>query len=144
MKTYSAKPSEIEKKWYLIDAANKTLGRLSSEIAKVLLGKNKPIYTPHLDTGDFVVVINASKIRITGNKLANNVKYRHSGYPGGLKEKSWEKIMDTKPEEIIIQAVKGMLPRNRLARQQIKKLKVYAGTEHPHSAQRPEELKLAL
>jgi len=137
-----AKPKEIEKKWYLIDASGQALGRLSTRVASILRGKHKAIYTPHLDTGDFVVVINASKVRLTGNKLEDKIKYRHTGYPGGLKAESYENIMAEKPEVAILDAVKGMLPRTRLGRAQLKKLKVYAAEEHPHDPQKPEKLEL--
>lgn len=142
MKTYMAKPKEIQRKWYLVDAENKVLGRLATQIATVLRGKHKAMYTPHLDTGDFVVVINAEKVRLTGNKLEKKIRYRHSGYPGGLKEETYEQIMATKPESAIMEAVKGMLPRTRLGRAQIKKLKVYAGSEHPHAPQKLEKLEV--
>lgn len=138
MKTYMAKPAEVDRKWYVIDAANQTLGRLSSEVASILRGKHKPTYTPHVDTGDFVIIINAEKITLTGDKL-NQKKYRyHTGYPGGLKETDYKTMLQKKPEKIIEVAVKGMLPHNRLGNQMIKKLKVYRGTEHPHQAQKPE------
>lgn len=138
MKTYMAKPAEVDRKWYVIDAANQTLGRLSSEVASILRGKHKPTYTPHVDTGDFVIIINAEKITLTGDKL-NQKKYRyHTGYPGGLKETDYKTMLQKKPEKVIEAAVKGMLPHNRLGNQMIKKLKVYRGTEHPHQAQKPE------
>ncbi len=142
MKTLLAKNMEIEKKWYLVDADNLVLGRLSSRVASVLRGKNKPMYTPHVDTGDFVIIINADKVRLTGNKLQNKVYIHHSGYPGGLKSKSAKDLMKSVPEEIVISAVKGMLPKNKLGKLQLKKLKVYKGTDHPHKAQKPEVLKL--
>lgn len=142
MKTLLAKNMEIEKKWYLVDADNLVLGRLSSRVASVLRGKNKPMYTPHVDTGDFVIIINADKIRLTGNKLQNKVYIHHSGYPGGIKTKSVKDLMKNMPEKIIISAVKGMLPKNKLGKLQLKKLKVYKGTDHPHKAQKPEVLKL--
>lgn len=142
MKTLFAKNMEIEKKWYLVDADNLVLGRLSSRVASVLRGKNKPMYTPHVDTGDFVIIVNADKIRLTGNKLQNKVYIHHSGYPGGIKTKSAKDLMKSRPEEIIISAIKGMLPKNKLGKLQLKKLKVYKGTEHPHEAQKPEVLKL--
>jgi len=141
-KTYMAKPKEIEKKWYLIDASGQVLGRLSTKVASILRGKHKAIYTPHLDTGDFVVVINASKVKLTGNKLENKIRYRHTGYPGGIKAESYENIMANKPEMAVYEAVKGMLPRTRLGRAQLKKLKVYAGEEHPHGTQKPEKMEL--
>ncbi|MDD2585954.1 MAG: 50S ribosomal protein L13 [Syntrophomonadaceae bacterium] len=138
MKTYMAKPAEVDRKWYVIDAANQTLGRLSSEVASILRGKHKPTYTPHVDTGDFVIIINAEKIRLTGDKL-NQKKYRyHTGYPGGLKETDYRTLLQKKPEKAIEIAVKGMLPHTRLGNQMITKLKVYRGTEHPHQAQKPE------
>lgn len=142
MKTYMAKPKEIERKWYLIDAENKVLGRLATQVANILRGKHKTTYTPHLDTGDFVVVINASEVRLTGNKLEKKVKYRHTGYPGGIKAEKYEKIMATKPEEAVYEAVRGMVPHTKLGRVQIRKLKVYAGSEHPHEPQKPEKLEI--
>ncbi|HET6850370.1 MAG TPA: 50S ribosomal protein L13 [Gaiellales bacterium] len=141
MKTYSAKPREIEQSWYLVDAEGETLGRLATEIADVLRGKRKPAYTPHVDTGDFVVVVNAEKIHVTGNKLEQKIYYRHSGYPGGLRQRTLAEQLQRRPEEVIRKAVKGMLPKNRLAAAQLKKLKVYAGPEHPHEAQNPAPLK---
>jgi large subunit ribosomal protein L13 len=141
MKTYSAKPREIEQSWYLVDAEGETLGRLATEIADVLRGKRKPAYTPHVDTGDFVVVVNAEKIRVTGNKLEQKIYYRHSGYPGGLRQRTLAEQLQRRPEEVIRKAVKGMLPKNRLAAAQLRKLKVYAGPEHPHEAQNPAPLK---
>jgi large subunit ribosomal protein L13 len=137
MKTYVAKPSDRERNWLLVDAADQTLGRLATQIADALRGKRKPEYTPHIDTGDFVVVVNAEKIRVTGNKLRDKQYHRHSGYPGGLRTRSLEEMLDRRPEEVIRLAVKGMLPRNRLGRQQLRKLKVYAGPDHPHEAQKP-------
>ena len=142
MKTYSAKPGEITREWYLVDTEGKTLGRLATQIADTLRGKRKPQYTPHVDTGDFVVVINAEKIAVTGKKLDEKIYYRHSGYPGGLKERTLREQLDRRPTEVLRKAVKGMLPRNRLARQQITKLKIYAGPEHPHDAQGPKPLPL--
>jgi len=141
MKTYSAKPREIEQSWYLVDAEGETLGRLATDIADVLRGKRKPAYTPHVDTGDFVVVVNAEKIRVTGNKLEQKIYYRHSGYPGGLRQRTLAEQLQRRPEEVIRKAVKGMLPKNRLAAAQLRKLKVYAGPEHPHEAQNPAPLK---
>ncbi|MGA1861901.1 50S ribosomal protein L13 [Deferribacter thermophilus] len=141
MKTTWAKP-DIEKKWYLVDAEGKTLGRLASKIAKILMGKNKPIYTPFIDTGDFVVVINADKIHVTGNKLKSKIYYRHSGYLGGLKQRTLEEMLAKKPEEVLRLAVKRMLPKNRLGRKMLKKLKIYASNEHPHAAQKPEKIEL--
>jgi large subunit ribosomal protein L13 len=137
MRTYSAKPGEITREWYLVDAEGQTLGRLATQIADRLRGKGKPTYTPHVDTGDFVVVVNAEKIAVTGKKLDEKIYYRHSGYPGGLKERTLRVQLERQPAEVIRKAVKGMLPRNRLARQQLTKLKVYAGVEHPHEAQSP-------
>ena len=137
MKTYSAKPGEITRDWYLVDAEGKTLGRLATQIADTLRGKRKPQYTPHVDTGDFVIVVNAEKIRVTGNKLDQKRYYRHSGYPGGLRSRTLREQLDRRPTEVLRKAVKGMLPKNRLASQQITKLKIYAGPEHPHEAQAP-------
>jgi large subunit ribosomal protein L13 len=137
MKTYVAKPTDRERNWLLVDANGQTLGRLSTQIADALRGKRKPTYTPHIDTGDFVVVINAEKIAVTGNKLEDKRYYRHSGYPGGLKSRSLAEQLARQPEEVIRHSVKGMLPRNRLARKQLTKLKIYAGPEHPHAAQQP-------
>jgi large subunit ribosomal protein L13 len=138
MKSYMARPLEVERKWYVVDAEGQTLGRLATEIATVLRGKNKPQYTPHVDTGDFVVVVNAEKVVVTGRKAEQKVYRRHSGYPGGLKETSYEQMMERRPTEILRRAVKGMMPKNRLARQQLRKLKIYAGPEHPHAAQNPQ------
>jgi large subunit ribosomal protein L13 len=140
MKTYSAKPGEVTREWYLVDAEGKTLGRLATQIADTLRGKRKPQYTPHVDTGDFVIVVNAEKIQVTGNKLDQKRYYRHSGYPGGLRSRTLREQLDRRPTEVIRVAVKGMLPKNRLARQQITKLKIYAGPEHPHEAQNPKPL----
>ena len=142
MKTYMAKPNELDRKWFVVDAEGKTLGRLSSEIAKILRGKHKPEFTPHVDTGDFVIVINAEKVEVTGKKLDNEFYRYHTGHPGGLKEISYRRMRDEKPEMFIRNAVKGMLPKNRLGNQMIKKLKVYAGPEHNHAAQKPEALEL--
>jgi large subunit ribosomal protein L13 len=142
MKTYSAKPGEIERRWLLVDAEGKTLGRLATQIADALRGKTKPQYTPHVDTGDFVVVVNADKIAVTGKKLDEKMYYRHSGYPGGLRQRTLREQLERRPTEVLRTAVKGMLPKNRLARQQLTKLKIYAGPEHPHEAQRPEPLPL--
>jgi large subunit ribosomal protein L13 len=142
MKTYSAKPGEIAREWYLVDAEGQTLGRLATRLAEVLRGKGKPQYTPHVDTGDFVVVVNAEKIAVTGNKLDDKMYYRHSGYPGGLKERPLREQLKRRPEEVLRKAVKGMLPRNRLGRQQLTKLKIYAGPEHPHDAQAPKPLEV--
>jgi len=140
MKTYVAKPTDRERNWVLVDANGKTLGRLATQIADVLRGKRKPEYTPHIDTGDFVVVVNAEKIHVSGNKRQDKRYYRHSGYPGGLRSRTFEEMIARRPEEVIRLAVKGMMPRNRLARRQITKLKVYAGPEHPHTAQKPQPL----
>ncbi len=142
MKTYSAKASEIEQRWYVVDADGQTLGRLATRIADTLRGKGKPEYTPHVDSGDFVVVVNAEKIAVTGKKLDEKMYYRHSGYPGGLRARSLRDQLERRPTEVLRSAVKGMLPRNRLARRQITKLKIYAGPEHPHAAQSPEPLPL--
>ncbi|NLY78287.1 MAG: 50S ribosomal protein L13 [Tissierellia bacterium] len=138
MKSYIAKPNEIERKWYVIDAEGKVLGRLASEIAKILSGKNKPTYTPHVDTGDFVIVINADKIKLTGNKLDQKYHRYHTGYPGGLKSITYREMMAKRPERVVELAVKGMLPKNKLGRKMFKKLKVYSGPEHKHEAQKPE------
>ena len=140
MKTYSAKPGEVTREWYLVDAEGKTLGRLATQIADTLRGKRKPQFTPHVDTGDFVIVINAEKIQVTGNKLDQKRYYRHSGYPGGLRSRTLREQLDRRPTEVLRVAVKGMLPKNRLARQQITKLKIYAGPEHPHEDQNPKPL----
>ena len=139
MKTHSTKPSEIARDWWIIDADGAVLGRLASEVAKLLRGKHKANFSPHLDTGDHVVVVNASKVVLTGKKLTDKTMYRHSGYPGGLKSISYARLMSSKPEAAVEQAVKGMLPGNRLGRAMLKKLKVYAGPEHPHGAQNPKE-----
>ncbi len=141
MKTYMASPSTVERKWYVVDATGYTLGRLASEIAKVLRGKNKPTYTPHVDTGDYVIVVNAEKIKVTGKKLDEKVYYHHSGYIGGLKETTLREKLANKPEEVIEDAVKGMLPKGPLGRDMYRKLFVYAGPDHKHAAQKPEELK---
>ena len=143
MKTYSAKAPEIERQWYLVDAEGQTLGRLATRIADTLRGKRKPIYTPHVDTGDFVVVVNAEKVVVTGDKLQQKRYYRHSGDPGGLRSRTLAEQLERRPTEVIRTAVKGMLPRNRLARRQITKLKVYAGPDHPHEAQNPQPLPLS-
>ncbi|MDQ3889166.1 MAG: 50S ribosomal protein L13 [Actinomycetota bacterium] len=142
MKTYSAKANDIERRWYVVDAEGQTLGRLATRIADTLRGKNKPEYTAHVDSGDFVVVVNADKISVTGKKLDEKVYYRHSGYPGGLRARTLREELERRPTEVLRRAVKGMLPRNRLARRQITKLKLYAGPEHPHEAQKPEPLPL--
>lgn len=140
MKTFMASPSTIERKWYVVDAANMTLGRLASEVAKVLRGKNKAIFTPHMDTGDFVIVVNADKVKVTGKKLDQKIYYRHSGYVGGMKETTLREMMAKKPERVVEHAVKGMLPKGPLGRQMYRKLFVYAGPEHNHAAQKPETL----
>ena len=142
MKTYHAKPGEVEREWLIVDATDKVLGRLATQIAQILKGKNKPQYTPHVDTGDFVVVINAEKIRLTGNKAETKTYYSHSGYIGGLKEVSFKRMLAKHPERIIEKAVKGMLPKNTLGRAMNRKLKVYAGPKHPHGAQKPREITL--
>ena len=142
MKTYSAKPKDIQRKWYLIDADGLILGRMATRIADILRGKDKPIYTAHMDTGDFVVVINAEKVRLTGRKTDQKEYQRYSGYPGGLKKIPFRRMLASHPERIIEHAVRGMIPHNRLGRAVIKKLKVYAGPEHPHEAQEPEVLKI--
>jgi len=144
MKTYTAKPREIEQAWRLVDADGQILGRLATEIADTLRGKDKPAYTPHVDTGDFVIVVNAEKVRVTGKKLDQKIYYRHSGYPGGLRERTLAEQLARRPEEVIRKAVKGMLPKNKLAAAQLRKLKVYAGPEHPHAAQNPAPLKESL
>lgn len=142
MKSYMAKASTVDRKWYVVDAEGQTLGRMASQIAHILRGKHKPIYTPHVDTGDFVIVVNADKINVTGNKGTQKMYRRHSGYPGGLKSITFNEMMDKDPTRAIYFAVKGMLPHNRLGRAMLKKLKVYAGPDHPHAAQMPEELKI--
>lgn len=142
MRTYNAKNETTSHEWYLVDAAGKTLGRLASEIARRLRGKHKAIYTPHVDTGDYIVVINASQVKVTGNKNKDKIYYTHSGYPGGLKETTFEKLLAKKPERVIEIAVKGMLPKNPLGRAMYRKLKVYAGTKHPHLAQQPQQLNI--
>ena len=142
MKTAHAKKEDVERMWYLVDAKDKVLGRLATEIAKVLRGKDKAIFSPHVDTGNFVIVVNAEKVKLTGNKLKGKVYYHHSGYPGGLKGIVAEKLLAQKPEELLRHAVKGMLPKNRLGRKIFKKLKVYAGPDHPHEAQQPQQLQV--
>jgi large subunit ribosomal protein L13 len=142
MKSYMARPLEVERKWYVVDAEGKHLGRLATEIVRVLRGKNKPQYTLHVDVGDFVVVVNADRVAVTGRKAEQRVYRRHSGYPGGMKETSYEQMLARKPTEILRKAVYGMMPKTRLARKQFKKLKIYAGPEHPHSAQDPQELEV--
>jgi large subunit ribosomal protein L13 len=140
VKTYTAKPGEIERQWYVVDAEAKTLGRLATQIADVLRGKGKPAYTPHVDSGDFVIVVNAEKVHVTGQKLDQKIYYRHSGYPGGLRERTLREQLQRRPEEVLRKAVKGMLPKNKLASAQLRKLKIYAGPDHPHAAQNPEPL----
>ncbi|MBW1877918.1 MAG: 50S ribosomal protein L13 [Deltaproteobacteria bacterium] len=140
MRTYSAKPGEVERHWYVVDASEHRLGRLAARIAIVLRGKHKPQFTPHVDTGDYVIVLNAKKVNLTGRKLDQKLYHRYSGYPGGLRSIDARTVRETDPERMIKQAVKGMLPKNRLSRQVIRKLKVYAGPEHPHTAQKPEPL----
>ena len=140
MNTFMASPATIDRKWYVVDAAGMTLGRLASEVAKVLRGKNKPIFTPHLDTGDYVIIVNAEKISVTGKKMDQKVYYHHSGYVGGLKEVTLKEKLKKKPEEVVELAVKGMLPKGPLGRKMYTKLHVYTGSEHPHAAQKPEEL----
>jgi large subunit ribosomal protein L13 len=142
MKTYVATPDSRERNWLVVDATGKTLGRLATQIADVLRGKRKPEYTPHVDVGDFVIVVNAERISVTGNKRQEKRYYRHSGYPGGLRSRTLEEMLDRRPEEVIRLAVRGMLPRNRLGRAQLRKLKVYAGPDHPHAAQKPEPLEV--
>ena len=140
MKTFSAKKEEVVHDWFQVDAETETLGHLATKIAHILRGKHKPIYTPHVDTGDFIVVTNAEKIKLTGNKLQDKQYYRHTGYPGGIKSVNAESLLEKKPEMVIMKAVRGMLPKNRLGRQMIKKLKIYAGKDHPHMAQQPKPL----
>ncbi|MBQ8314153.1 MAG: 50S ribosomal protein L13 [Lachnospiraceae bacterium] len=142
MKSFMASPATIERKWYVIDAQGQTLGRLSSEIAKILRGKNKPTFTPHIDTGDNVIVINAEKIKVTGKKMDQKIYYKHSDYPGGMRETTLKEMLDKKPTDVITLAVKGMLPKGPLGRTMIEKLHVYAGAEHPHAAQKPEALEI--
>ena len=142
MKTFSAKNHDVDRNWYLVDAQNKTLGRLSTEIASRLRGKHKPIYTPHVDTGDYIVVVNASKIRVTGKKMTDKVYYKHTGYIGNLKSENLETMLEKYPEKVLMKSVRGMLPKNKLGRAMIKKLRVFAGPEHTHIAQQPEPLEL--
>ncbi len=142
MKTYQAREEGLDRKWYLVNAEGKVLGRLSTELVKLLKGKNKPTYTPHMDTGDFVVVVNAGKVTLTGKKMKDKVYYHHTGFPGGIKEMNAEKLLAKKPTEMIRMAVKGMLPKNSLGRQMLRKLKIYAGPSHPHEAQKPVPLEL--
>jgi len=142
MKTFSAKKHDIDRNWYLVDAQNKTLGRLSTEIATRLRGKHKPIYTPHVDTGDYIVVVNASKIRVTGNKMTDKMYYKHTGYIGNLKSENLETMLEKYPEKVLMKSVRGMLPKSKLGNAMIKKLRVFAGPEHTHIAQQPEPLEL--
>ncbi len=142
MKTFSAKPAEVRRDWYVVDAADKTLGRLATEVASRLRGKHKPEYTPHVDTGDYIIVVNAEKVRVTGNKMSAKMYHRHTGYIGNLKSESLEKLLQRAPERVIEQAVKGMLPKNPLGRKMFKKLKVYAGPQHSHEAQQPVALEI--
>jgi large subunit ribosomal protein L13 len=142
MKTYQATAQDRDRVWYVVDADGKTLGRLATQIADVLRGKRKPTYTPHVDVGDFVIVVNAEKVAVTGDKREKKLYWRHSGYPGGIRSRTLGDLLEKRPEEVIRRAVKGMLPRNRLARAQLRKLKVYAGAEHPHQAQKPEQLEI--
>ncbi len=141
-KTYSAKAEEVERTWYVVDADGRTLGRLATEVARILRGKHKPIYTPHVDTGDFVIIVNADKIRVTGKRLDQKMYYRHSGYMGGLKQISLRTMLDKHPERVLQLAVKGMMPKNSLGRKMYRKLKVYAAPDHPHAAQNPQPLEL--
>ncbi|MDD5986480.1 MAG: 50S ribosomal protein L13 [Eubacteriales bacterium] len=142
MKSFIAKPQEIERKWYVIDAEGKTLGRLASQAAAILRGKNKPIFTPHVDCGDYVIIINAEKVAVTGKKKHDKIYKRHTGYPGGLRELNFEQMMEKHPTEVVRHAIKGMMPKGKLGRQMFKKLKVYAGPEHNHAAQKPEALEI--
>ncbi len=142
MKTFTAKNETVQRDWYVVDAAGQTLGRLATEIASRLRGKHKPEYTPHVDTGDYIVVINAEQVRVTGKKTSDKIYYSHTGFPGGIKEITFEKLLEKAPERVLEAAVKGMLPRNPLGRDMYRKLKVYAGTNHPHTAQQPQELKI--
>ncbi|MBT8144418.1 MAG: 50S ribosomal protein L13 [Gammaproteobacteria bacterium] len=142
MKTYTAKNETVRRDWYVVDAAGKTLGRLATEIARRLRGKHKPVYTPHVDTGDYIVVVNAEKVRVTGNKLNDKIYYRHTGYIGNLKQEPLGKLLKRRPEKVIETAVKGMLPKNRLGRDMFRKLKVYAGPQHQHQAQQPQTLEI--
>jgi large subunit ribosomal protein L13 len=142
MRTFVATPATAERNWYVVDATGRTLGRMATQIADALRGKRKPEYTPHIDTGDFVIVVNAEKIAVTGDKRTEKLYHRHSGYPGGLKTRTLQEMLDRRPEEVIRLAVRGMLPRNRLARKQLTKLKVYAGPDHPHAAQKPQPLEI--
>ena len=143
-KTFTPKPGDIQRAWHVVDATDLPLGRLASEIAQLLRGKHKPTYTPHLDTGDFVIVLNAKKVAVTSDKSQSKIYYRHSGYPGGIKAESFESLLQRRPEAVIERAVRGMLPKNRLGRKMLRKLKVYAGPEHPHDAQKPQPLDLEI
>ncbi len=140
--TFMAKPQNVERKWYVVDAEGKTLGRLASQVAAILRGKHKPTFTPHVDCGDYVIIVNAEKVKVTGKKVTDKIYYRHSGYPGGQKAISFEQMIAKRPERVLELAIKGMLPHNRLGRQMYRKLKVYAGPEHPHAAQKPEPLEV--
>lgn len=142
MKTVSTRPQDVDHAWFIVDAEDKTLGRMATEIARRLRGKHKPEYTPHVDTGDYIVVVNAEKVRVTGNKFNDKMYYRHSGFPGGIKEMNFKDMQDRHPERIVEKAVKGMLPKNPLGRAMFKKLKVYTGAEHPHTAQQPQPLEI--
>ena len=142
MSSFIQKPAEVERKWYVVDAEGKTLGRMASAVAAILRGKNKPTYTPHVDCGDYVIIINADKVAVTGKKRQEKIYKRHTGYPGGLRELTFEQLMEKHPEEVVRHAVKGMMPNGKLGRQMFKKLKVYAGAEHPHTAQKPETLEI--
>ena len=142
MKTYTAKPSDIKQDWFVVDASGKTLGRLATEIARRLRGKHKPEYTPHMDTGDYIVVINAKEVKVTGNKATDKIYHHHTGFPGGLKSITFDKLIEKKPEMVIEKAVKGMLPRGPLGREMYRKLKVYPGAEHKHAAQQPKTLEI--
>lgn len=142
MKTYIAKPDEVEHKWLIVDAEDKVLGRLATQVATILRGKHKPIYSPHMDVGDHVIIINAEKIRVTGKKAATKKYYRHTGYPGGLRSESYEDLIVSDPGKILEKAIWGMMPRNKLGKKMFKKLKIYAGVEHPHTAQQPEKLEI--
>ena len=142
IKTYTPKPEDIQREWYVIDAKDQTLGRLASQIAHLLRGKHKPIFAPHMDVGDFIIVINCEKIRVTGTKMENKLYYRHSGHPGGLRSLTLRQLMDRYPERVLLFAVRGMLPKNKLGRKMIKKLKIYAGDSHPHQAQKPKVYEL--
>jgi large subunit ribosomal protein L13 len=142
MKTYVATPATAERNWYVVDASGRTLGRLATQVADALRGKRKPEYTPHVDTGDFVIVVNAEKIAVTGDKLSQKRYYRHSGYPGGLRSRTLREMLERRPEEVVRKAVRGMMPRSRLGRKQLTKLKVYAGPDHPHAAQRPQPMEV--